>query len=507
MSAKKINDFFGVATIIAPIATWLVTAKQMDLIRLTKPKIKGYMAVIPQTAEHWQLMVFPMLVLIAMISIWLYVASANRSAFTGAKFDEFIRGVKVVYPKQLIRMTTEKAKQILVATIPMPTAVESLHVLIAGATGTGKTIIIRMMVFCLLCRGDRGIFVDNNGELYSKFANPKKDKLISMYDKRTLGWVFYNEIRKEYDFVRYAKSVIPESANSNQEEWNGYARMLFVDCAKRLHSMGDYTIHALHRLSTVEEVEVLKSFVSGLPSESLFVEGAERALGSARFILGKYLDAHMAMPDGDFSFRGWLEDENAGNLYIYWNEATKEQLKPLVSCWIDILCSSVLSLPENRFRRLWMFIDELGSFEKIRALFDVLTKGRRSGFIFVGGIQSVSQLMDVYGEKAARILMSCMRNMVVLGGTRLDKETAAHMSAALGTHDVIRGRDSYTSGGQTSSTSSSDEISRDEPVVTATELQTLPDRTAYVAFAGDYPITKVTFEYDDFVVHNDAFVE
>lgn len=506
MSTKKINELMGVVTIVSPFIAWLVTAKHLNIIRVTKPKIKGYFSAIPQTTEHWQLIVFPVLVLTAMITIWIYVASSNRSAFTGAKFDEFIRGVKVVYPKQLIKMTTEKTKQILVATIPMPTAVESLHTLITGATGTGKTIIIRMMVFCLLCRGDRGIFVDNNGELYSKFGTPR-DKLISMYDRRTHGWVFYNEIRKDYDFVRYSKSVIPESSNSSQEEWNGYARMLFVDCAKRLHSMGDYTIHALHRLSTVEEVDVLKSFISGLPSESLFVEGAERALGSARFILGKYLDAHMAMPDGDFSFRSWLENENEGNLYIYWNEATKEQLKPLVSCWIDILCSSVLSLPEDRFRRLWMFIDELGSFEKIRALFDVLTKGRRSGFIFVGGIQSVSQLMDVYGEKAARILMSCMRNMVVLGGTRLDKETAAHMSAALGTHDVIRAKDSHTSGGQASSTSSSDDISRDEPVVTATELQTLPDRTAYVAFAGDYPITRVTFEYDDFVVHNDAFVE
>ncbi len=96
------------------------------------------------------------------------------------------------------------------------------------------------------------------------------------------------------------------------------------------------------------------------------------------------------MPDGGFSIRDWLEDPNGGNLFITWREDMKDAMKPLLSAWVDVLCTSMLSLPESRERRLWLLIDELASLEKLPSLLDALTKGRKHGLRIVAGLQSSS---------------------------------------------------------------------------------------------------------------------
>lgn len=72
-----------------------------------------------------------------------------------------------------------------------------------------------------------------------------------------------------------------------------------------------------------------------------------------------------------------------GNLYITWREDMVEALRPLVSAWVDVLCTSILSLPEDRNRRLWAFLDELPSLEKLPSLIDAATKGRKMGLRLV----------------------------------------------------------------------------------------------------------------------------
>jgi hypothetical protein len=88
----------------------------------------------------------------------------------------------------------------------------------------------------------------------------------------------------------------------------------------------------------------VKEFVKGTPAESLFIKGAERATGSARFVLGDKLAPHLKMPAGDFSLRDWLEDDKPGTLFITWQEQMKKSLNPLISCWLDIMFSSLLGM-------------------------------------------------------------------------------------------------------------------------------------------------------------------
>src|SRR5690606_26032994 len=135
--------------------------------------------------------------------------------------------------KKLRKLCSEPGgAQIDVAGVPMPTRIENLHILLNGATGSGKSVLLRRLVFSALARGDRMVVVDPNGDLYSKFGRDS-DVLLNPYDQRTEGWSFFNEVRADYDWKRLALSIVPLGKDADAEEWNGYARLLLRETARK----------------------------------------------------------------------------------------------------------------------------------------------------------------------------------------------------------------------------------------------------------------------------------
>lgn len=429
------------------------------------------------------------------------IQRVNKKAFAGGDFKQHLRGTKIVDSDELCALTRERrTQQIDIADIPMPRKVESLHLLVQGATGTGKTVLFQRAIFSGLKRKDRFIILDPDGTMLSRFYQ-EGDTILNPYDMRGMGWSFFNEIRNDFDFERYALSIIPLGENSEAEEWASYARLLFAETARKLYLLRKPDIHTLFRYTCVAHPDEVKEFLAGTAAESLFV-GAEKALASARFVLSNKLPAHLKMPNGDFSLRNWLDDPRGGNLFIPWREDQRVALKPLVSAWVDALCSSILSLGEDPERSIFMSLDELESLEKLASLKDALTKGRKYGLRVMAGIQSTAQLDKVYGVHGATELRSCFRSLVVLGGSRTDPKTSADMSRSLGMHEVLRERAAERDGQM----SYSDET-KEEPVVSAAEIVGLPELTGYVAFAGMNEVAKVEYKPISFRKVAEPYIE
>lgn len=495
---------FGLALfLLMPTVSWLAVVRRTE--SLPKPRLKALWELLKQTPEK------PLLIaaiaggiVVAILLIWL-MHSLGKSDFGGAPFKRFLRGTKLVSKEKLKRQTREKkVEQVTIGGVPMPTRVENLHLLVQGSTGSGKTVVIRELIFALMLRGDRVIVADPNGDLLSKFGR-EGDVILNPYDARSEGWTFYNEIRNDYDFKRYALSLVPRGQTKEEEEWCAYGRLLLSETARKLALMGQPSIKELFRWTTIAPPKDLKAFLEGTAAESLFV-GADKALASARFVLSSKLPEHLSMPSGDFSLRRWLEDPKGGNLFITWREDMAEALRPLVSAWVDVLCTSILSLPEDLRRRIWMSLDELASLEKLPSLVDAATKGRKSGLRLIAGLQSTAQLDQIYGREEAQILRSCFRSLVVLGGAKTDPKTCEDMSLALGEHEVERDKYSRSSSAKGSSTNRQPERSR-ERVVMPSEITSLPELTGYVAFAGDLPIARLKLDWVKFTDRLPAFEE
>ena len=471
---------------LAPVLSWLALAR-----RAAGPGSISLWALARLTASGERpglLVAFLGGLALAVLSLVLATRLRNPD-FGGAAFRLHIRGTKVVGAARLSFASRERrASQIQVAGVPMPLSVETLHLLVGGSTGSGKSVLIREMAYSALLRGDRIIVADPNGDMLAKFHR-EGDVILNPYDSRGVGWTIFNEIRKEYDWRRFALSLVPRGQTKEEEEWCAYARLLLAETARKLALVGRRSVTELFRWTTIAHPDELKTFLAGTPAESLFV-GADKALASARFVLSAKLPEHLAMPPGDFSLRSWLEDPRGGNLFITWREDMAEALRPLISAWVDVLCTSILSLGEDRERRVWMFLDELASLEKLPSLEDAATKGRKAGLRIVAGLQSTAQLEKIYGREEAQTLRSCFRSLVVLGGAKTDPRTCDDMSQSLGEHEVEREAYSKSRGAKGETTNAQLQRTR-ERVVLPSEIASLPDLTGYLAFAGDYPIARV----------------
>ncbi len=500
---------FLIMLAVIPFSVWLFALAKLH----NMPKENTYQfikyAFYKTTAfEDWRLIAVYLGAFIATFIIAKFIGMFDDEGFLGKGFKKHLRGTKIVSPQKLAKQTKEKNEQVTIAGIPMPTKSETVHLLLNGSTGAGKSVTLREMIKGAIERGDRLVIVDPNGDMFSKFGK-KGDVLLNPFDKRTSGWSIFNEIQQEYDYRTFTNSIIPKSPDNSSEEWNGYARTIIESTMKTLAKQkgtGETpTMDEVSEIATVIDVKEMKNILAGTDAASLFSEGAEKGLGSARFVMGKRLPIFKEMLHGDFSIREFLEN-GKGNIYITWKESQKVALTPLISCWIDVICSSVLSLDERKKRRIWLFLDELASLDNIASLEDALTKGRKNGLRVVAGIQSVSQLKKIYGQDGATILMSCFRSLLVMGGSQSDPETSEAMSKALGEHEVIRENKNRTSGGGKTNTSRSEKIDK-ERVVMPSEIANLPDLTGIISFAGDYPIARFKTKYVEYPTVNQPFVD
>lgn len=509
MSNKNINGMMLAATVAVPIMVWSKVAEQAGIVEKTSPKLKGVISAIPKTLDAWQdnplLIGAPLAAMTGVGILWYAMNKMGKKSFLGRDYKEFVRGSKFVSQKELASITKDKKgrKQVMIGDIPMPIDCESLHTLIVGGTGTGKSVLIEPMIFSALLRGDRAVIIDPNGTVLSKFYNPEKDTVLNPFDKRTKGWVFYNEVKDpNFDFETLSFSVVTPAADLVSEQWNQYGRLLLTETARKNYFLSDFSVESLFNKTTIEHPNDVKKFLSGTAAESLFV-GAEGALNSARFVLSKQFPAHLKMPDGNFSIRHWLE-HGRGNLFITWREDQKEAMLPLVSAWVDVICNYTLSLPPDDERRMWLFADEIPSLGKLRALEPALTKGRKHGLRIVAAIQSESQLDTIYGKTEAITLRSCFRNHIALGGSATDPETAEIISRGFGDHEVVRDKESSTHGKNSTRTSSDDVVK--ERVVNPSDITNLPDLDCFIKFAGHYPIAKHTLPIQPYKVHHKGFV-
>lgn len=406
------------------------------------------------------------------------------------KSKDHIRGSEIIDPKRLMRMTLEKnSTQTSIADVPIPSSLETLHFLIGGRTGTGKTVAIKEMLSRIIPRGDRVIITDPNGDFLSHFSK-KEDVILNPFDLRGKGWSIFNELNSSYDHERYAKSVIPPARSMNDAEWHGYAQLLFSETSKKLFELGNHSTKALMEWLTLKPVEELKELLEETAAAGLFDPGASKALASTRFIIAKYIAPHQYLKEGSFSLRNWLKDEQGGNLYITWREDMADALCPLISTWLDILATSILSLPPSETRRVWMIIDELASLERLNSLEAALTKGRKHGLRIIAGLQSTAQLEHLYGREKAIVLRSCFSNLLILGGTASDPQTAEDFSRGLGERDVERAQNSSTKTKHgTNKTEAMHRIK--ERVVLPSEIIKLATLTGYLSLAGHYPVAKI----------------
>lgn len=114
--------------------------------------------------------------------------------------------------------------------VRMPEHLESLHMLIEGATGTGKTQLLKNMVAHLRARGDTVVVVDTNYDMWTAFNRPD-DVILSPFDPAFPGWLPMNEVRAPSDWSALAQSFIGDGVGE-AAQWHQMAKAMFSATAR-----------------------------------------------------------------------------------------------------------------------------------------------------------------------------------------------------------------------------------------------------------------------------------
>lgn len=410
----------------------------------------------------------------------------------GAADDETQRGAEVGSALQ-VRQAVLKSKQpadIEIGGIPVPKSSEPYHFLIAGSTGTGKSVAINSLLQKLRARGDTVILVDSGGDFTSKHFDPQKDFIFNPFDDRCVGWSPTLEMQGSWDAQALARSIVPDGIGDSRE-WNNYAQTFMSSVLRRLWETKRLNLQDFLYFVQQAPTKELKELLEGTPAMSQLA--SEKTFGSIRTIASNYLMSYDFLPVDrqPFSVTEMIQAEHAGMLFVTYREDQLDSLRNIIASLLDVASRAVLSLQPDQARRVWLIIDEFASIGRVQSVEAVATKARKAGGCLVLGIQSISQLNDRYGENGARTILSCLSSWLVLRCS--DADTAEYMSRFVGEAEVLRAQNASSSG-DTGDSNTVNEQRLTKRVVLASEIQGLANLNGIFKLAGNYPVASVKLD-------------
>lgn len=357
---------------------------------------------------------------------------------------------------------------------------ETRHLFVLGSVGGGKTQIITPLIQQAISRGDKCIIYDNKADFSQKIENAL---IIAPWDYRSPSWDIARDCQTRGDARALAARLVPESKDPM---WSSGARQILTGILVSLQrergldwgwkDIADKIPVPLPQLRQIME----KHHPEGIRA----VEEASKTTQSLLITLSSYMaqvfdlaDAFSGKPEGhSFSIVEWLMDPEPAHktIILQGNARFAELQKSYIQGLLAMFASRVNSpeLPDNKERRIWLFLDEFPQLGKMPEIQPLLEIGRSKGVRLVIGAQDIAQLRDIYGRDAVSAWTSMVGTYVVarIGGA----ETARWISEMVGQREIRRYSVSRTATAVPGAGSSTGQYQADrEDVISPDELATL----------------------------------
>lgn len=424
--------------------------------------------------------------------------------------DNLLRGAQLVEGPQLKKLMEARkdCSPYEIAGVPMRKGSETLHTMLAGAQGTGKSQQFFRLMKQWRARGKRAIIYDPTGEFTQAFFREGKDVLMNPLDARSPNWNIWNEIERDYHFDNMANGLIPDPAEADPF-WAKAGRMVLKDVYRVLGKEGRRSNKALYDAIAKSNLDEMHALLAGTAGATYVDPVAERTGMSLKMTVQNQLESFRFLHDeGEpFSIREWvMDDDNDSWMFITARESMREALKPVLSLWIDTAIKAVLDLDPIHRERLWFSLDELPTLQKLDILKLALTNTRKYGLCMVLGIQDFSQLYETYGQHLARTIISGCQTKLLLRVT--DGDAAKVLAKLMGEAEVDEKEETLSYGLNSQRDGVSVFARRNlRDIVLTSQVVTLPDMTGYLTVPGDYPVARVSYVYEPTPKTAEGFVE
>lgn len=460
--------------------------------------------------------------------IWLFyfeVMDGYKKIGDKQTRKEYIKGAKVVPALEIIRQIKEsriatylrlglaltdlsnEAKEIPGEYVPMPVDSESKHMLIMGTTGTGKTVCFSWILEQLIARGDKILIHDVKGDYLSRFYDPARDFILAPVDSRSAGYSLFNDIRNVTDYDAISASLIPP-AMQQDPFWVNSARAEHSGILRYLYSQGTTRNRDIWKAVSAPLDEITEWLRTTPGAEMGYTAIQDPTKGQAMSVhstMATYVKAYEYLKDGPFSINEWIDRPGGGIIFVSNYSAIKDTLKPIIALFFDLMARKLLSLPDDRSRRVIFLLDEFGQMQKLSSIVDLLTTARSKGGFVILGTQSIGQIQHIYGEHVQEDITNCCRSSVLFGVE--DSKTAQWCSDRIDKAEVSDVSENLSMGpdGKVRDGSGISRQKKQEHAVMPANIKELPDRVAYLKLPG-YDYTKVIFPIRQYTDNHPAIL-
>lgn len=320
----------------------------------------------------------------------------------------------------------------------VPPQAETSHILLAGASGSGKSSIIKQLLIQVEARGETAIIYDPHCEYVPGFLLADRgDIVLNPLDVRMPYWSPADEVENLPEALALAASLYPERDHDGNR--------FFIDAPRRIFA------HLLMQRPTPRELvhwmahpEEIDRLIRGTELQAFVQEGALAQRGGVQGSLNMVADALRLLPAehearGRWTAREWAR-ERKGWIFLTSTATTREATRPLTSLWLDLLVLRLMASRDEGRPKTWFFLDELASLQRLPQLKTALTESRKYGNPIVLGFQGRNLLESIYGEYDAETILAQPATKVFLQIP--EAKSARWMSEAIGTMEVERMRES-----------------------------------------------------------------
>lgn len=417
------------------------------------------------------------------------------------------RGMQLLSQRQISLYTKNKPHVLSIGNINIPTDTECKHILVFGASGSGKSVLLSQFLNQINTYSQKYndkrhyIITDVKPEFVGKFAK-SDDYIFCPFDKRSISWSIFNDIDDISDYDTFA-SILFEREGEKDPFWGLAAGAIFADGLKYLDLQRRKTnqdILEFFKQPAEDLTEAINSLPPTLITSKQYLNAPENTFASILATLASGLKPFMHLKDSTdnnaaFSFKQYIREEyqrtngTIPNLYLLVPANRQRIMAPLLSLVMDIMINEALTLPESQNCRLYFIIDEIGSVNKIQLLPDLITKGRSYGISILALTQDPGLLREKYGPQVMQSFLNNFGTQIVLRIN--DAATAKELADNFGVEETIEYKESIQLPQNGSPIPSISQDTTTKSLILPSQLQSLPPFKGYGKILGFNPFNLV----------------
>ena len=391
--------------------------------------------------------------------------------------------------------------------LPLVKNKETAHILFAGASGTGKSNAIKTLLKQIREQKQSAIIIDMTGEYLDMFYNESQDYILNPTDNRTAYWDLWEEGNTKEDLSIISTALFSGDNQTSDKFWSESAKEIFESAALKFANkkIKNNKYKELHNLLAIKDLKELFKELNDTAAASLINPNNEKTALSIRSTVvtySKWLEYLAKMPpeNKQFSIKKWINEVDSSKegswLFLTSKPNQRTILEPLLRMWTDVALANLMNLPKSFDRRVWFIMDEMPALGKLPSLSTMVAEARKYGGCIVSGIQSISQIYEIYGHHGANIIIDGFSTKIFFRVTGI--ENTAKIAKIFGSkeHDEVSENITYGAHEMRDGVSLS-KHTRNRLIVTEKDIANLQDLEAFAQIPCPLDIIKTKFELFD----------